>query len=118
MRIILTLVFFISFSSFACELTGDYRKARIETRAELYKEYRTCKKAANSNAFYKAVAECKKEGRGKNVGGGCFHVVGYELVTTDKLTQHCEIFKPTNKDLNAYLEYHISEKSIKKCKSN
>jgi hypothetical protein len=116
MRIVLTLALFFSFGSLACELTGDYQKARIHVRAELYKEYKSCKKAANSDAFYKAVAVCKKEGRGKDIGGGCFHVVGYELVTTDKLTEHCEIFKPTNDDLDAYLAYHVKENTIEKCK--
>ena len=118
MRIILTLVLFITFNSLACELTADYRKARIKVRAELYEEYKSCKKAANSDVFYRAVAECKKEGRGKNIGGGCFHIVGYELITTKKLTEHCEIFKPTYNELDAYLEYYIREKSIQKCKSD
>ncbi|MDN3652525.1 hypothetical protein QWY77_07070 [Thalassotalea ponticola] len=116
MRTILILVLLATFSSAACELTVEYRKARIKVRADIHQEYRNCDKAAKSDAYYKAVSICKAEGRGKNIAGGCFHIVGYELVTTKELTAHCEIFKPKNGDLDRYLEYYMEENSIQKCK--
>ncbi len=99
----------------ACELTSEYLALRVEAAKEIRQLYRQCKKAADAHFFYKAVAECIKEGKGKKVAGGCFHVVGYEETHSSADIEHCELLKPSSDQFIAYLHQVSQQKGVKKC---
>ncbi|MBU2969072.1 hypothetical protein KO527_06905 [Pseudoalteromonas sp. C2R02] len=115
MRIILVLLFFLSFNSFACELTTEYKKLRAEVTKEIRSSYNSCLKSTKAYFFYKAVAKCEEEERGKNIGGGCYHVVGYEVTHDESELNHCKILKPTTAQSIEYLEQVAKNKKVEKC---
>jgi hypothetical protein len=64
----------------SCELTKDYQSARSEAYRTVRgpeSPYSKCKDSMNEAHYWKAVAKCEVEGKGKNVGGGCQHIAGY-----------------------------------------
>lgn len=117
MRVLLASLLIFSFSGFACELTPEYSKLRAEVSEEIRDPYNSCTKAARAHFFYKAVAKCREAGRGKNIGGGCFHIAGYEVNHDEGELDHCKILKPTTDQFIEYLNVVAKEKGIEKCQS-
>ncbi|WP_040523616.1 hypothetical protein [Aliiglaciecola lipolytica] len=115
MRIIIFSLLFLSFNNFACELTTDYKKLRAEVTNEIRASYNSCLKSTKAYFFYKAVAKCEEERRGKNIGGGCYHAVGYEITHDESELKHCKILKPTMDQSIEYLKQVAKEKKIERC---
>lgn len=115
MRIILVILFFLSFNSYSCELSTEYKKLRAEVTKEIRSSYNSCLKSTKAYFFYKAVAKCKEEERGKNIGGGCYHIVGYEVTHDESELNHCKILKPTTAQSIEYLQQVAKDKKIEKC---
>ena len=115
MRIFVIPLLILNFSALACELTPEYIKLRSEVTKEIRESYRSCLKATKAHFFYKAVARCIEEGRGKNIGGGCYHVVGYEVIHEERELEHCKILEPTIEQSIEYLQVVAKEKGITKC---
>ncbi|MBU2709269.1 hypothetical protein KCM76_24955 [Zooshikella marina] len=115
MRKLLLPLLFLSFGSFACELTPEYKKLRTEVKKEITEPYNSCLKAARAHFFYKAVAKCKEEGRGEDIAGGCYHVVSYEVTHDKSELKHCEILNPKIAEIIEYLNEVAEEEGIQKC---
>ena len=115
MRIMLVFLFFFSVNSYACELSADYKKLRAEVMEEIHSSYKSCLKSTNSYFFYKAVAKCIEEERGKNIGGGCYHIVGYEVTHDEYELNHCNVLKPTTAQSIEYLQQVAKDKKMEKC---
>lgn len=115
MKIYLIFLILFTSSSFSCELTKEYRELRSSLRKEAYESYNECKDSTRSYFYYQAVAKCKAEGKGENVGGGCFHIVGYQQTYTEKDIEHCNIFKPTIEQMKKYLNFIVKRDNISKC---
>ena len=115
MRFSLLSLFFFGFNVFACELSPEYIELRNDFAHKIREPYNSCKKATNSHLFYKAVVKCKEEGRGENIAGGCYHVVGYEVTHDKTELEHCEVLKPTTAQSIKHLEEYSKEKGISKC---
>ena len=126
LKIILFIFIFLPFNLQAeesCELTKDYQNARIKAYRVVRgseSPYSKCKDTMNEAHYWKAVAKCEIEGKGKNVGGGCQHVAGYQSLRIKVDVSHCEVLKPKEwkKEVKAYLEYFVESKHIVKCKHN
>ncbi|KZN58607.1 hypothetical protein N473_04040 [Pseudoalteromonas luteoviolacea CPMOR-1] len=115
MRILSGFLLILSFNSFACELTAEYRSLRSEVTKQIREPYNSCIKSTRAHFYYKAVAKCKEEGRGENIGGGCYHIVGYEQTHDEKELEHCKILKPTIEQSKEHLKLVAKKKGIKKC---
>ncbi|WP_125719011.1 hypothetical protein [Pseudoalteromonas rubra] len=115
MKILYGLLLILSLNSFACELTAEYKSLRSEVTKQIREPYNSCIKSTRAYFYYKAVAKCKEEGRGENIGGGCYHIVGYELMHDKNELEHCKILKPTTEQSKEYLEYSVKKRGIKKC---
>ncbi len=78
-------------------MTEEYKEARKNIYFEAKKvhdSYNECRDSIQSAYYWKAVAACAKEGLGKNIGGGCGHLVSYgnyPMEQPDK--SHCDVFK-------------------------
>ena len=118
MKIITILLAAFSSHSFACELTEEYKQARTNAYREANEGYRACVASVGAYFHYKAVAKCTKEGRGKNVAGGCYHVAGYEQTKTPENSEHCKVLKPTVEQVKEYFNSVVSEQNITKCSSS
>ncbi len=115
MRILVIPLLILNFSALACDFTPEYIKLRSEVTKEIRESYRSCIKATSAHFFYKAVSKCIEEGRGENIAGGCYHVVGYEVTHEEMELAHCEILKPTNEQSIEYLQAVAKERGIAKC---
>lgn len=113
LRISLVTLFFVLTSVHAteCELTNEYKNARITTYKELNSSYKICRKSTSSAIFWRAVTKCTKEGRGEKIQGGCIHLLEYKNMHTKNDLKHCDILKPTN-----YLQEFIKKNKTQKCK--
>ena len=118
MKIIAILLVLPSSYGVACELTEEYKQARTKIHREANEGYRSCVSSVGAYFHYKAVAKCTEEVRGKNVGGGCYHVAGYEQTSTTKDSEHCKVLKPTTEQVKEYFNSVVEEKNITKCSSS
>lgn len=122
-RAFLTILLLFSFdanSSEQCDLTNEYIKARSEVRKIIYGEdnnYRRCLNAASEIEYWRALSKCVEMGDGKNIGGGCAHLVGRGKYIQKPNNIHCEIFKfePTPELAKNLLDEIVKERDIKKC---
>ena len=78
----LVLVFLIvsipAYSADNCILTDAYKTARAEMNSQansLSEPFNECRHSMQAAYHWKAVAKCVKDGAGKNIGGGCSHLV-------------------------------------------
>ena len=118
---------FISFSTFAfdksesCELTNEYKEARKNIYfavKKIHDSYNQCRSAIQSAYYWEAVAACAKEGLGKNIGGGCGHLVSngdYPMEQADK--SHCDIFKVSREVEKKYKQELFNQLTVAKCKT-
>ncbi|MES9970271.1 MAG: hypothetical protein ABW092_09570 [Candidatus Thiodiazotropha sp.] len=104
--------------AFSCVKTDEYVKAEIFINGFVKYEYEKCTESVGNYNYWVAVAKCTKEGGGKNIAGGCQHVVGHTYDPNRKRASgaHCEILKKTKEDYLELLNKYVSEKGIKKCK--
>ncbi len=102
---------------FSCDLTEEYEKARVEAYREAHEAYWSCEASVRSYFYYKTVAKCASEDRGKDVTGGCFHLAGYEQTSTEKDFQHCKVLKPATEQVVEYFEAIVREQNITRCSS-
>lgn len=95
------------------------RKDRSNFTFKLYKEhsYKKCENIWYENIWYKCIAECKDQGLGKNIGGGCGHLVahGYKCSYKPGQPKHCNSFR-TNPEIGLYKE--VRENFSKYCTAN
>ncbi|GAA5188893.1 hypothetical protein [Ferrimonas gelatinilytica] len=106
---------FFSLSGHACKLNPEYKKLRAELTKEVREPYNSCIKSTRAYFFYKAVAKCEQEGRGKDISGGCYHVVGYEETHDESELNHCKVLKPTTEEFVALLKANAEHQTIKRC---
>ncbi|MDH5178064.1 MAG: hypothetical protein OEZ39_16290 [Gammaproteobacteria bacterium] len=105
---------------FSCELTDPYKKARIEVGRMVFGEnndYMRCKNTAHKNEYWRALSKCLNKGDGKNIGGGCAHLVMRGEYINKPDLGHCEAFKfePSKEMAKLLLEEMVKERGIKKC---
>jgi hypothetical protein len=104
-----------------CQLTEEYEAVRAELRKMMHggdNDYSRCKKAADHDQFWRAMSKCVEAGDGKNVGGGCAHLIGRGHYEQPLDAGHCDTFKfEATPELEAeLLEKLVKQKGIKKCK--
>ncbi|MBQ4835698.1 MULTISPECIES: hypothetical protein [Pseudoalteromonas] len=115
------LVFFSSFAVGNCLDNDEYKKKRtgiLKESRELNSSYKECRESAYNNAYWKAVSECALKGLGKDIGGGCGHMVGqgaYPMQEPDK--NHCEIFHIPKEVVLEYRQQLIDELELQKCET-
>lgn len=104
-----------------CVVTKEYADARKEVylkAREVHASYNECRESAQAAVYWKALAACTHEGLGKEIGGGCAHLVNngsYPMAMTDK--SHCEIFKVSKEIEKQYRAELMSKINVKKCKA-
>ncbi len=125
------LVFlFIFFSAFSlankkCDRTPEFYKFRSEEGIKIWKsidkDYKECRNSERLAAFYRAVHKCRKEKKGENIGGGCFHLAGmggYKYKRPD--ITYCNDFKSSGENkvdyFNKLLDFKAEQKNIPICK--
>ena len=124
LKFVVLVFVFISFNLLAddsCEMTKEYKEARIEAYRTVKgsdSPYSKCKDSMHEALYWKAVSKCKVEEKGKNVGGGCQHVAVYQIAKEQIDVSHCKVLKPKDwkKEAQAYLEFIIESRKIAKCK--
>ncbi|WP_196140456.1 hypothetical protein [Aliikangiella sp. G2MR2-5] len=105
-----------------CELTEEYKAARTEAFMWIQgseSPFLKCESSVLEAVYWKAVAACVKEGKGKNIGGGCHHMVGHgQYPREDSDDSHCEIFRieEPKKAMKELLEHYVKVRKIVKCK--
>ncbi len=113
------LILFCSFNSLACELTDKYKETRMQAWKEAHRPYNNCINSISDAKYWHRVVQCKKAGDGKDIGGGCAHVVGLNTGKYNELKidpKFCNELKVTVKEVGEYSEYLIKKNNIKKCK--
>ena len=65
MRKLLVPLMILSSSSFACELTPEYRELRVEIVKEIREPYNSCNKATHGHFFTKQWLNAKRKVEGK-----------------------------------------------------
>ncbi|NRA85476.1 MAG: hypothetical protein HRU22_17390 [Gammaproteobacteria bacterium] len=123
MKYLILSLFFCShlFASEECVLTEEYKAARKEVyfkAREILEPYHDCKDSMNEAYHWKAVAACTKQGLGKNIGGGCGHLVNYGAFPMEKVdVSHCEIFKIPIEVVQDYRKELKLQIDVQKCKT-
>ena len=118
--IFIFLLFFnhLAFGDDNCSLTDEYVEARKEAKEVVTIPYKKCKSAMREAYYWKAVAYCVSEEKGRNIGGGCSHLVNNGSYPTEYYDiRHCEILRWKDGDIKRYFEHLIEERNIKKCKA-
>jgi hypothetical protein len=104
-----------------CEITKEYVDARKEAyfkAQEVHASYNKCRESAQAAVYWKALAACTEEDLGKDIDGGCAHLVGngsYPMAIADK--NHCEIFKVSKEIEQQYFKELMSKINVEKCKT-
>ena len=118
---IVLLIFCSQAQSSDCSITKEYADARKEVyfkAREVHASYNECRDSAQAAVYWKALAACTEEGLGKEIGGGCAHLVSngsYPMANADK--SHCEIFKVSKEVEKQYRAELMSKINVKKCKT-
>jgi len=108
------LFFFISFSSFSCEMTDEYLELRSLISDSQFKPYKNCVNASNESSYWTGVSNCILDARGQSVSE-CEQLVSHRSDNYSEQAKHCEVLKPTLDDFkNALLESAYT-KNISKC---
>lgn len=120
--LILILIASNVYVSEECELSDEYKTARNEAAKIVYgskNDYKKCLNAVIENEYWKAFSKCKEAGDGKNVGGGCAHLVNRGSYSSAVDSSHCDSFKfePSKKLAEKLLQEMVQEKNIVKCKN-
>jgi hypothetical protein len=101
----------------ACELTEEYKEVRNEVAKWARYEYQECNSSVSEFYYWKAVAKCKEEGNGENIGGGCQHVAAHTPSDAPRSAYtHCEVLKVSIDEAKMKLAEYVDHGKIKKCK--
>lgn len=110
----------ILFASNECAFTQEYYIARYETRKTLNEPLNLCRDSAHEAIYWKSMAKCHSEGKGKNVGGGCGHLVsngGFGFSNENVDVSHCDVFRWKKSDITDHLKHLIKIGKLIKCKT-
>ncbi len=115
------LISSLCFSEETCELTDEYKALRIEVGKTIFGDdnsYKQCINSAHKNEYWKAISICENKGDGKNIGGGCAHLVSNGKYTKKSDISHCKIFhfEPTPELAIKLMAEETEYKKIPKCK--
>jgi len=118
---IITLFGFTSYGVNANETihTAEYLKLRSEVYKQVNMPYRECMDKVGSELYKKAYDNCKKEGKGKDVGGGCAHIASYATAIRENEPnpyEHCNTLKATRENFISSLKKAAKSKGIRKYK--
>jgi len=94
-------------------LTDEYKLARTDAYRDIRVSYKQCRKATSSAIFWRASAKCVKKYIGADgaVSSHCSHVGNGD----ENDLEHCDIFKPSKKQILDYLDELMEKRKIKKC---
>lgn len=125
MRVFLLLLAFAfnTYASEECVLTEEYKSARSEAAKIIFgsnNDYKKCQNAAYETEYWIALSKCVENGDGKNIGGGCAHLVGRGKYLNSPNINHCEAFKfnPTPKLAKELLAETVKIRVLSNAKSN
>ena len=112
---------FNTYASENCEPTEEYKSARSEVAKIIYgsdNDYKKCQNAAYKTEYWIALSKCQENDDGKNIGGGCAHLVGRGKYLKSPNTSHYEVFKfnPTPELAKDLLAETVKNMNIIKCK--
>ena len=113
-RILLLLILFVTSNANSCELTEEYKAARIEAYRTMHSSYSACRKSSRSAAYWRNYVNCIEQ-HGENTGTYCKHVNLRKKENPKDATKHCEILNPTAGEVFKYFQEVINEKRITKC---
>jgi uncharacterized protein YxeA len=115
------LILYSQVSASDCVNTKKYAEARKEVylkAREVHASYKECRDSAQASVYWMAIAACTEEGLGKDIGGGCAHLVSngsYPMASIDK--SHCEIFKVSKEIEKQYRTEFMGKINVEKCKT-
>lgn len=115
MNKVLYLLLVLSPLAQACELTKEYREARSQVVKDSRYAYEACTSSVNAFHYWEEVAQCEKDGRGKNVGGGCQHIVANRVSPVERNYDHCQDFKVSTDEVKKHFEEYVKFNNITKC---
>ncbi|MBY0419224.1 MAG: hypothetical protein K2W88_14340 [Pararheinheimera sp.] len=124
MRLII-IVFFtslVSANSFSCELTDEYKVLAEEATHLATREYKKCAESISEANYWYQLAQCRKSGDGKDIGGGCYHIMGKSLVSLDEKygtiadIKHCNVFVISEAEIQKQIAGYAEYKEVAKCK--
>jgi len=109
------------FSKDECELTDEYKALRSEVSKIVFgnnNSYGQCVNTASKNEYFKALSICVKKGEGKNIAGGCPHIVGRGKYVNEADISHCKVFyfEPTKEMAIELLDQRSELNKVAKCK--
>ena len=122
MRYLLLLFFAVNVNATEiCELTDEYKAARKEAVNMVYgsnNDYKRCLSAVTESEYWVSLSKCVEAGDGKNVGGGCAHLVSRDKYSTSIDSSHCNTFKfePSKELAKKIVQETVQENKIIKCK--
>ncbi|MGX5202411.1 hypothetical protein [Aliikangiella sp. IMCC44632] len=104
-----------------CALTDEYKAARKEVANIVYgsnNDYKRCLAAVTEYEYWVSLSKCIEAGDGKNVGGGCSHLVGRGKYSNTVDSSQCDTFKfePSQELAKKVLQEITQENNIIKCK--
>ena len=103
--LLIALVFNDTLASDECTITKAYMDTKIEAFKAIREPYNNCRDSMIEAYYWKAVAKCVSEGKGKNIGGGCSHLVSSGSYPREKYDMsHCDIFKWDKSDDSCSLD--------------
>lgn len=125
MKISYLLLLIIAFNVNAsedCDLTDEYKAARKEAANIAYGSnngYKKCLNSVSEYEYWVALSKCEEAGDGKNIGGGCAHLVSRGKYSTPADSSHCDRFKfePSQELAKKVLQETVQENNIVKCKN-
>ena len=125
MKLLVTTVLLVSFTTHGnetCSVTEEYGEARLKAFSQamekVHYSYNTCSDSMHAAYYWKAIAMCRQEGLGQNIGGGCAHLVGNGSYPSEKIDiSHCEIFRASPEVEKQYFEELLNKITVQKCKT-
>lgn len=104
-----------------CILTDEYKTARKDVYFKakaVHSSYKECRGTMQAAYYWKAVAACTQKGLGKEIGGGCAHIVSQGSFPVETIDHsHCEIFKVPKRTEHKYRDKLLLNLNIAKCKT-
>ena len=123
MKLITSIIFIVMVvfnSAVACEFLDDYVEAKLTLVEASENIYNECIDSVSKAKYYFRFVQCLEREDGKNMGGGCSHLVGAgRIYGYDELPindGYCEALKPSSEFILELLESDVRKGHIKKCK--
>ncbi|OZG73945.1 hypothetical protein BTA51_09195 [Hahella sp. CCB-MM4] len=112
----------VSHSSENCIVTDEYNAIRKEAREIVYgndNSFARCKKSVEMAEYWRAMAKCESYGDGRDIGGGCAHLVGRGRYQEPVDMSHCDVFKfePSRDLVNEIVEEQVQARGVRRCKN-